>query len=87
MEQDSREVWQWPSIESFFADLRYAVRILRRNPGFAAVAILTLALGIGATSAIFSVVDALTQLAQEATYASDRLDAEQKAATLLKLVA
>jgi hypothetical protein len=57
IENDSREVWRWPSIESFFADVRFAVRTLRKTPAFTATAILTLALGIGANTAVFSVLN------------------------------
>lgn len=59
MEERSREVWQWPSIESFFNDVLYGLRQLRRNPGFTSVVILTLALGIGVNAAVFSVVNAV----------------------------
>jgi predicted permease len=59
IEEDSREVWQWPTLESFLADLRYGVRMLLRNPGFGLTAILTLAIGIGANAAVFSIVNSI----------------------------
>jgi hypothetical protein len=55
-EEDSRAVWRWAAIEEFFMDVRFGVRMLRKNPGFAAAAMVTLALGIATNTAVFSMV-------------------------------
>src|SRR5437867_1841791 len=59
IQETTREMWGWTSLERIARDTRYAVRALRHNPGFALTAVLSLAIGIGANTASFSLADAL----------------------------
>src|SRR5688500_17839944 len=59
LREESRESWSIPWFDRALADLRYAIRGLRRAPGFTAAVVITLGLGIGATTTMFGVVDQL----------------------------
>src|SRR4051794_40041090 len=53
LEEHGREVWQWATFDAILRDLKYALRQLRRNPGFTFTVLLTLSVAIGANTAVF----------------------------------
>src|SRR5580700_8912282 len=59
LEERSREVWRWPTLESIAADVQFALRQLCKSPGFTIAAVLTLALAIGANAVVFGIMDGL----------------------------
>jgi len=59
IEERSKEVWQWPTLESIWADTRFALRQMRKTPGFTFTVVLLLGLGIGSVCAVFSIIDAI----------------------------
>src|SRR5947208_13681686 len=54
IEEQGRETWEWPTIESIFMDARYALRQIRRTPALSGIIVATLAIGIASTTTVFS---------------------------------
>lgn len=65
VQEEVRRMWGWTLWDVFVEEARYALRTLRKRPGFAIAAILTLAIGIGAITAVFTVVDPVDALRPE----------------------
>ena len=59
LKEETRDTWGWIWLEHIVGDVRYGLRSLRKNPGFTAVAVLTLALGIGANTSVFTFMNAM----------------------------
>jgi predicted permease len=59
LEERGREAWQWSAVETMLADVKLAFRRLRKSPGFTITVLLTLGIGIGANTAVFSVVNSV----------------------------
>ncbi len=57
--EEARDMWSFKTLEHLFQDLRYAIRIFKKTPAFTAVAVVSLALGIGSNAAVFSLINAL----------------------------
>ncbi len=59
LRERGRDMWKWNWLEDFFQDVQYGLRLIRKNAGFSAIVVMTLALGIGASTAVFGVADAV----------------------------
>src|SRR5437762_4988621 len=57
VKEHTRETWGWSALSAFAADVRFGLRLLRKNPGLTATVIFSLALGIGATTSVFRLVN------------------------------